>query len=55
MIIKGKFKHRKVKIISITIGTILGTIILGCASLIGYGNLMTYPKPVDKKSRKIAN
>ena len=48
MLVKGKFKYRKLKIFSITIGTILVTIVLTCGTLIAYGNLMTYPKPVDK-------
>lgn len=48
MLVKGKFKYRKLKIFSITIGTILGTIVLTCGTLIAYGNLMNYPKPVVK-------
>lgn len=57
MLVKGKYKHRKLKIFSIAILSILGATLVTCGSLIAYGNLATYkepPKQIAKNSKLIS-
>lgn len=54
---KGKFKGRKLKIFLISFASIISFILVGCGSLIAYGDLMTYkepPKFISKNSELIS-